>query len=111
MIVPHQAKRCLTGGFGGLNMTANQDNDPLLGRIDDVLARIVAESAASLGWQEAWSRLGPKSTGEERLAVYRAIRDAGSLPEEAGFYLVSWQLDALTLDDSAEALRELEDRL
>ena len=32
---------------------------------------------------------------EERLAVYRAVRDASSVPSEAGFFLIAWMLDVL----------------
>jgi hypothetical protein len=55
--------------------------------------------------------LRPESTEEERLAVYRAVRDAGSLPEDAGFFLVAWQIDAITLGRADQALRGYEDRL
>jgi len=37
---------------------------------------------------------GSGSYGRERLAVYRAVRDAGSVPADAGFYLVAWQMTA-----------------
>jgi len=46
----------------------NNENDPL-----------------HAAWHEAWSRLGPESSEEERLAVYHAVRDAGSVPEDAAF--------------------------
>ena len=41
--------------------------------------------------------MSPDTTEEDRLAVYQAIRRAGSLPPEAGFYLVAWQADAIWL--------------
>src|SRR4051812_40773050 len=92
-------------------MTDSQDNDPLHAAIDARLAQIAATAATPPPWHEAWTRLGPESSEEERLAVYRGVRDAGSVPEEAGFYLVSWQVDAITLRRADEGLRGHEDRL
>jgi len=89
---------------------AGQDN-PLYAAINANLAQFAADSRAQPPWHDAWFRLRPDSSEEEQLAVYQAIRDAGSLPEEAGFYLVSWQIDAITLHDAEEELRELEERL
>src|SRR5215207_6398409 len=91
-------------------MTA-RDNDPLHAAINAKLAQVAAASLTPPPWYETWARLGPDSPEEERLAVYRAVRDAGSVPEEAGFYLVSWQVDAITLLQAEEQLRGLEDHL
>src|SRR4051812_10318448 len=88
-----------------------RDNDPLHAAIDAKLAGLVAASPTSPDWREPWRRLGPESTDEERLAVYRAFRDSGSLPEDAGFYLVSWQIDAMTSRHAEVALRHLDDQL
>ena len=79
--------------------------------IQDALGNIVAESPSPPPWQEAWQNLRPNCTDEERLAVYRAVRDSGSVPADAGFFLVAWMLDLLT-DDRAEAgLRDMEERM
>ena len=87
------------------------DDHPLHAGINAKLAEVAAASPTLPPWYEAWARLGPESTGRERLAVYRAVRDAGSVPEEAGFFLVAWLLDVLT-DERAEAgLRETDERL
>jgi len=91
-------------------MTDTRDSDPFLASINGKLAQLGAASP-SPPWCAAWKHLGPESTQEERLAVYKSIRDSRSLPDEAGFYLVSWQIDLITLDHSEEALREQEDRL
>ena len=78
----------------------------------DAKFRSIAEAAPEKpAWYKAWSRLGPESTGEERLAVYQAVRDSGLLPEEAGFFLVSWQIDDIATRDAEEDLREYEDRM
>src|ERR1700679_3182778 len=55
--------------------------------------------------------VAPESPEEQRLAVYRAVRDAGSVPEDAAFFLVSWQIDAITLLDAEMALRPYEERV
>jgi len=59
----------------------------------------------------AWAGLGPQSSSEQRLAVYRAVRAAGSVPAEAGFFLVAWIVDVLTDDRVPARLREAEARL
>jgi hypothetical protein len=73
----------------GLNMSEAKDNHPLHAAINAKLAEIAAASPTPPPWYEAWTRLGPKSTDTERLAVYRAVRDANSVSEEAGFFLVA----------------------
>ena len=55
--------------------------------------------------------LGPDATEAQRLAVYQAIRDDGVLPDDASFYLVSWQIDALTSLLAEEALSAMDDEL
>src|SRR4051812_14405672 len=81
-----------------------EDYHPLHAGIKAKLAEIAAASPTPLPWYEAWTRLGPESADQERLAVYRAVRDAGSIPEEAGFFLVAWMLDVLTDERSEEGL-------
>lgn len=72
---------------------------------------MVAAAPTVPAWRNAWMQLGPGSTEEERLTVYQAIRRSGSLPEEAGFYLVAWQADALTSLRAETELCELDERL
>lgn len=88
------------------------DHDhPLHAGINAKLAEI-AEGAPTLPpWYEAWSLLGPKSTDRERLDVYQAVRAAGSVPTEAGFFLIAWMLDMLTDQRADEGLRDTEERL
>jgi hypothetical protein len=75
------------------------------------LAQFVKESPVLPEWSAALASLGPESTEEEHLTVYQAIRTAGTLPEEASFFLVAWQIDVITFEHAEEALREQEDRL
>src|SRR4051812_30874010 len=86
-------------------------SDPLQAAIGARLAEVVGQAEAPPPWYAAWKRLGPGSSDEERLAVYRAVRDAGSVPEAAGFYLVSWQVDQAILGQVEEVLRGQEDEL
>jgi hypothetical protein len=93
-------------------MTAVPDNDhPLYTAINAKIAEIAAASPTRPSWYEAWTCLGPDSSDQERLAIYRAVRDAKSVPEEAGFFLVAWMLDLLTDERAEEGLREAEERL
>ena len=80
-------------------------------RIEAKLASFLAAAPTAPGWAEQWKRLGPESTAQQRLAVYQAIRDSGLLPRDAGFYLVSWQIDAITADDAITVLGHFNDRL
>jgi hypothetical protein len=62
-------------------------------------------------WYEALLRLGPHSSDQERLAVYQAVRRAGTLPDEASFFLVSYLIDQMTAEEVGETLRDYEDRM
>jgi hypothetical protein len=76
-------------------MNLSADDNLLHVAINAKLAEVVDESPTTPAWRDAWRQLGPESTNEERLAVYQAVRDSGDLPAEGGFYLVSWQVDAI----------------
>ncbi len=89
----------------------NRENDPWHTAINAKLGEIASASSPPPNWYEAWLRLGSESSEEHRLAVYRAVRDAGSVPEDAAFFLVSWQIDAITLLDAEEALQPYEQRI
>ena len=60
--------------------------NPFYAAINAKLAEIV-ESTSPI-WSEGWEKLGPTALDGERLAVYQALREAGSLPEAASVYLV-----------------------
>ena len=93
-------------------MTAEPENDhPLHAAINAKLAEIAAASPTPPPWYEAWTHLGPMSTDTERLAVYQAVREAGSVPEEAGFFLVAWMLDVMMDERAEEGLRASDERL
>ncbi len=88
-----------------------QDTDPLHAAITARLASLVTDLAVPPAWYEAWQSLGPDATEAQRLAVYQAIRDDGVLPDDASFYLVSWQIDALSSLIAEAALGEMDDEL
>ena len=75
--------------------------------IDARLEHLVETAEALPCWYDGWQRLHAGSSDEERLRVYQAIRDARSLPEEAEFYLVASQVDAIV---SRMAEQQLADR-
>jgi len=75
------------------------------------LATIAVASRTKPVWYEAWAKLTTESTEEERLAVYQAVRDSGSLPAEAGFRLVFLQVEQMALEDRNVRLVNLEDQL
>jgi hypothetical protein len=75
--------------------------------IDPVLAAIARSSPAMPSWYDAWSRLGPGSTHEERLQVCQAIRDSGTVPDEAGYFLVSWAAEYVAEEEDARHLDPL----
>ena len=88
-------------------MSEERYSHPLHAAIDDKLAEIAAKSPTPPAWYEAWSRSTPRTTDTERLAIYRTVRDAGSVPEEASFFLVAWLLDIM----ADASLRESQERL
>lgn len=87
------------------------DSNPFYFAINVRLAQIVETSADLPQWYDAWRRLGSCATDEVRLAVYQAIRDAGSIPQLAGFYLIAWQIDAIASRIAETKLRGLDERL
>ena len=82
------------------------DTGRLHPRIDRKLARM-ARSTPVPAWHEVWSELGPHSTGEEQLQVCRAIREAGTLSEDAGYFLVCWAAEKLADDEVSRLLDPL----
>jgi len=83
----------------------------LYAAIDKQLSGVLENQTVLPGWHEAWQRLTLESTQEERLAVYQAIRDSGVLPENAGFYLVRWQVYQITEGLVETVLSDLDKRL
>ena len=79
--------------------------------VDAKLQSLAQASPKTPSWHDAWTRLGPDSSEEERLAVYDSIRKAGSVPESASFWLVSRIIDDITTRDVGDSLRQYEDRL
>lgn len=82
---------------------------PLYAAINAKVGDIVQALPAKPAWYAPWMRLSPQTSPKERLAVYQAIRDSGCLPAEAGFFLVSWQIDAMASDEAEYRLRHLDE--
>ena len=79
--------------------------------VDAKLKSLAKASHTTPAWHDACVRLGPDSTEEERLVVYNSIRQAGSLPDAASFWLVSRVIDDIATRDVGDSLRQYEDRL
>ena len=82
---------------------------------DDTLhakLKAVVETLPALPpWHDAWAKLSSISTEEECLKVYQIIRGAGTLPDEATFFLVTSMIDEIASRDVGDVLRGYEDRL
>jgi hypothetical protein len=80
-------------------------------RLHAVLDAGLSGTATSLPepppWYGAWLRLGPESTREERILVCQAVRDSGCLPDEVGYFLVSWIIEDLAIALEHERLGRL----
>ncbi len=70
-------------------------------RLHSAIDLKLAAVANSSPWFDAWYRLGPQSTRQDQLTVCQAIRDAGTLPEDAGYFLVSWGAERLAEEEDA----------
>jgi hypothetical protein len=88
-----------------------EDTDTLQAAVDARLVQIAAACTAPPSWFGAWYRLRPESAHEDRLSVYQEVRDSGAVPREAGFFLVSWVIDAITMILAEEALQEQQAQL
>ncbi|MEK6233298.1 MAG: hypothetical protein N2C14_01150 [Planctomycetales bacterium] len=87
------------------------DDFPLYAAINAKLESIVESSPTMPEWRDAWMRLRTKTPEEERLRVYQAVRNSGCLPADAGFHLVTWQIDAMTSEVAVVELGELDTRM
>ncbi len=87
------------------------DDDSLLAAVNVKLTAIATASRNPPSWYADWMRLGPGSTDEERLAVYRGIRDSGCLPYEAGFCLVARCVEGMADLEAETSLRDLVERM
>ena len=76
--------------------------------IDAKLSAIATSLREPPPWNEPWLRLGPESTWEERLFVCQAVRNSGSIPAEAGYFLVSWIIEDLAIVVESERVDSLE---
>ncbi len=85
--------------------------------IDEKLADVVATASPPPAWLDAWrhstrNRTGPLqeplASPEERLAVWKQVRDSGLLPPDAGFFLVASEVELLTEIRVGEVMAELD---
>ncbi|HLW65588.1 MAG TPA: hypothetical protein VKS79_09740 [Gemmataceae bacterium] len=91
---------------------SNQKYDyPFYRAVNAKLTEIAAATPTPPSWHETWASLTPQSSPQEHLAVYRAILASGSVPAEAGLFLVAQIFDLITDERAPEALRLVEEHL
>lgn len=71
--------------------------------IDTKLSEVSTGLTTAPEWHAAWKRLGRHSPKQERLAVYQAVRDAASLPNNACFFLVAYQVLKIANEELSDA--------
>ncbi len=86
---------------------STKDRERLHAVLDARLSGIATSLPEPPPWYGPWLRLGPESTWEERLLVCRAVRDSGSLPDEVGYFLVSWIIEDLAIAVEPERVDRL----
>ncbi|NUQ65229.1 MAG: hypothetical protein HUU20_22410 [Pirellulales bacterium] len=92
-------------------MSEHESREGPLERIGEKLSAIAEAISPTPQWYRDWLALGPAASDEQLLAVFQAIRNSGDLPDDAGFFLVSWQIDELAACDAETALADYERRL
>lgn len=92
-------------------MKLPRDSGPFHAAINTRIAEVVKGLPSMPEWYDDWMQLAPETSEERRLAVYQAIRKSGVLPEDAGFFLVSWQADVIASQRAETELKGMEDRL
>jgi hypothetical protein len=66
--------------------------------IDALLRTVADELPRRPDWYPRLAQLDRSAIPETRLPVYQAVRDDGCLPEDAGFFLVSYAVEDMSLD-------------
>lgn len=79
-------------------------------QIDTLLLAVAHELPRRPDWYTDVARLSRSATAETRLPVYQAVRDDGCLPEDAGFFLVSYATEDLALATARRIERDCESR-
>jgi hypothetical protein len=88
---------------------STHDDEPV--NVAAVLLRIASASSMSPPWLDAVQQLSADSTADQRLAVYRAVRDSGWLSDEQGLYLVALLVEEMADAEAATSLRDMNERI
>jgi hypothetical protein len=67
--------------------------------VDAKLKEIARASPGSPDWKAAVERLSETTPDEERIAAYKAVRDAGVLPADAAFFLFGHAVQWMTSEE------------
>jgi hypothetical protein len=92
-------------------MTSYPGKIPWRAAVSAKLSRLLEGMSSPPDWYSRWCALGPTSSEVDRLQACQAIRDAAVLPPAAGFYLVSWQIDAISNEVAEIELADMEQQL
>lgn len=68
--------------------------------VDARLKELVETAGGSAEWKAAVERLSEKTPDDERIATYKAIRDAGVLPADAAFFLFGHAIQWMMSEES-----------
>ena len=93
----------------GRQAMSTDDDD--LAVVNFKLGETAAASSTLPPWHDAWMRLSAESSEEDRLAVFRAIRDSGYLSDEEGFYIVAWHIETMADSEAVTKLQDLDNRM
>jgi hypothetical protein len=89
----------------------HSDSDLLHTAIDATLTELIDRLPIRPPWYDRWRSLGHDPSEEDRLEVYQEIRNSQILPDDAGFYLIAWQVDSIASAHAETDLRHLDERL
>jgi hypothetical protein len=68
--------------------------------VDARLKEIARTAGGSAEWKAAVERLSEKTPNDERIAAYKAVRDAGVLPSDAAFFLFGHAIQWMISDEN-----------
>jgi hypothetical protein len=105
----------MTGqGKSGRGYDLTEEDRRKLAEILDKIERLAEDWSEDERWRReledlrrrVGNRLGKQPSKEERLSVYRGVRQAGILPDEAAFFLVAYTIEWIAEDRIASAFQD-----
>src|SRR5215472_7061767 len=90
---PNRSRQCQPPMRRGNMLAMHTAGEPI--EVTAYLLAIAQSASLPPPWLDAVQQLRPDSTAEQRLAVYRAVRDSGWLSDQQGLYLVASLVDEM----------------